>query len=195
MSFFELVESSARIGNWNDVDKIQISVLKLKETAKTFYSSNLELHATGVSWGKFKVKFLYRLRDVRSVRYHFMQLQTARQRKGETLQEFLDCCRSLAMKTACKVEDPLLQKIHYDLTQQMLLSTFTAVLFGNPGQQVRFKMLATVGQALQIAITAFEAEVQEKRDLAFFFSNSETYKKGRGNFCQPWKTFGKSEYG
>jgi len=65
-------------------------------------------------------------------------------------------------------------------------------LSGNPGQQVRFQMPATVDQALQIAITVFEAE-QEKRNLAFF-SNSETHRKGRGNFGRPWKTFGKSEY-
>jgi hypothetical protein len=40
----------------------------------------------------------------------------------------------------------------------------------------------------------FEAEAQEKRNLAFF-SNSETHRKGRGKFGQPWKTFGKLGYG
>jgi hypothetical protein len=43
-----------------------------------------------------------------------MQLQIARQKKDETPQEFLDRCRSLAMKTVPKVEDPLLKKFHYD---------------------------------------------------------------------------------
>ena len=76
----------------------------------------------------------------------------------------------------------------------MLLSTFIAGLSRNPGQQVRFQMPATAKQALQIAITVFEAAAQEKRNLAFF-SNSETHRKGRGNFGQPWKTFGRSEYG
>jgi len=47
----------------------------------------------------------------------------------------------------------------------MLLSTFIAGLSGNPGRQVRFEMLATVDEALQIAITGFEAEAQEKRNL------------------------------
>jgi hypothetical protein len=50
----------------------------------------------------------------------------------------------------------------------MLLSTFIAGLSGNPGQQVRYQMPATVDQALQIAITVFEAEAQEKRNLALF---------------------------
>lgn len=98
--FLELVELSARVGSWNDVDKIQVTILKLTEAAKAFYSSNLELHATGVSWENFKNKFLYRFRDVISDQYHFMQLPTSRQRKEETSQEFLDHYHSLAMKNS-----------------------------------------------------------------------------------------------
>jgi len=98
------------------------------------------------------------------------------------------------MNTVPKVEDPLLQKFHYDQAQRMLLSTFIAGLSGNLGRQVRFQMPSTVDLALLIAITVFEAEAQEKRNLAFF-SKSETPRKGRGNFGQPWKTFGRSEYG
>ena len=123
-----------------------------------------------------------------------MQLQTAKQQKDETPREFLDRCSSLAMKTVPKIEDPLLQKFHYDQVQRMLLSTFIAGLSGNPGSQVRFQMPVTVDLALQIAITVFESEAQEKRNLTFF-SKSETPRKGRGNFGQPWKTFGRSEYG
>ena len=192
--FFEIVESSAKIGNWSEFDKIQITVLKLTEVAKAFYSSNPELQNTGISWENFKAKFLHRFRDVRSDQYHFMQLQTAKQKKDESVQEFFDRCRSLAMKTVPKVEDPLLQKFHYDQAQRMLLSTFLAGCGGNSGQQLRFQMPETVDKALQIAITVSEAEAQEKRNLAFF-SNSETQRKGRGNSGQPWKTFGRSEYG
>jgi hypothetical protein len=50
----------------------------------------------------------------------------------------------------------------------MFLSTFIAKLSGNPGQHSRFQMPATVGQALQIAVTVFEAEAQEKINLTFF---------------------------
>jgi hypothetical protein len=158
--------------------------LKIAEVANAFYSSSPELQNTCISWEHFKAKFLHRFRDFRSDQYHFMQLQTAKQKKDETAQEFLDRCHSLAMKTVPKVEDPLLQKLHYDQAQRMLLSTFTAGLSGNPGQQVRF----------QIAIAVSEAEAQEKRNLAFC-SNSGTQRKGRGNSGQRWKTFGRSEYG
>jgi len=73
------------------------------------------------------------------------------------------------MKTVPKVEDPLLQKFRYDQAQRMLLSTFIAGLSGNPGRHVRLQMPATVDLAFQIAITVFEAEAQEKRNLALFF--------------------------
>ena len=73
------------------------------------------------------------------------------------------------MNTVPKVEEPLLQKFHYDQAQRMLLSTFIAGLFGNAGQQCTFQSPATVDRALQIATTVFEAEAQEKRNLAFFF--------------------------
>jgi hypothetical protein len=130
--FFELVESSASIGNWSEFDKLQITVLKITEVAKAFYSSNPELHNRGISWENFKARFLYRFRDVRSDQYHFMLLQRARQKKDETPQEFLDHCCSPAMKTVPKFEDRLLQKFHYDQAQQVLLSAFIARLSGTP---------------------------------------------------------------
>jgi hypothetical protein len=98
-----------------------------------------------------------------------MQLLTARQTEEETPQKLLDCYGSLAMKTVPKVQDPLHQKFRYAQAQRMLLSTFIAGLSGNPGQQVRYQMFATVDQALQIAITVFEAEAEEKKKMAFFF--------------------------
>jgi hypothetical protein len=72
--------------------------LKLTKVVKSFYRSNLKLYATGISWENFKAKFLYRFRDVRIDRYHFMQLPTSRQGKAETPQEFFNRCHSLAMK-------------------------------------------------------------------------------------------------
>jgi len=76
----------------------------------------------------------------------------------------------------------------------MFLPIFIAGLSGNSRRQVRFQMPALVGEPIQIAITMFEAEAQEKRKLAFF-SKSEAHRKGRGTFGQPWKTFGISEHG
>ena len=82
------MESSAKIGNWSEFDKIQITVLKLTEVAKAFYSSNPELQNTAISWENFKAKFLHRFRDVRSDQYHFMKLQTAKQKSMKVYKNF-----------------------------------------------------------------------------------------------------------
>jgi hypothetical protein len=97
------VESSARIGQWSEFDKIQITVLKTTDVAKAFYRSNPELHNTDIPLENFTLKFLHRFRDVRSDQHHFMQLQTARQKKEENPREFLDRYLSLGIKTVPKV--------------------------------------------------------------------------------------------
>jgi hypothetical protein len=142
--------------------------LKITEVERVLFSSSPELRSTEISWEEFKAKFLHRFRDVRSEQYHFMQLQTTRQKKYENPQEFLDRCLSLAMKTVPKVEEPAFQKCHYDQAQRILLSTFIAGSSGNSGQRLRFQMPATVEQTLQIAVTVFQTEAQEKRYLTYF---------------------------
>jgi hypothetical protein len=150
--------------------------LKITEVSKAFYNSNPELHNRGISWENFKARFLHRFRDVRSGQYHFMQLQRARQKKDETPQQFLDRCRSLAMKTDPKVEDRLLQKFHYDQAQQVLLSTFIAGLSGNPEQQVRFQLPVTTRSSTSDCNYSVSGRStgEKKFDI---FSNSETHKK------------------
>ena len=46
------MELSTIIGNWSDFDKIKITVLKITEVAKAFYSGNPELRSTNVFVGK-----------------------------------------------------------------------------------------------------------------------------------------------
>jgi len=70
------VESSTIIGNWSRFYKIEVTVLKITEVAKAFYSRNPELHGTRISWENFKAKFLHRFRDVRSDQYHFMLIDS-----------------------------------------------------------------------------------------------------------------------
>jgi hypothetical protein len=52
--FFEIVDSTGRVGNWSETDKIQITTIKLTDTAKAFYSGSLELHAPDITWENFK---------------------------------------------------------------------------------------------------------------------------------------------
>jgi hypothetical protein len=79
--FFSSLEASARIGRWEEKDKLQIAVLKLTDSAKVFHHGCSELHAEDVTWDKFKKAFRQRFRDVHTDQFHYMKLQTARQQK------------------------------------------------------------------------------------------------------------------
>jgi hypothetical protein len=178
--FLEVIENTAVVGNWSDADKLQIAILKLEESARIFYRGNVELRSKDTTWEKFKAQFRKRFRDVRTDQYHFIQLQSARQKREETPQEFADRCRALAQKTVKKVEDPILQKVHYDQAERMLLAAYIAGLTGNPGQQVRFRMPGTIEEAVQIAMTVHESEREEKINASFYLA-SENAVQGRNN--------------
>jgi len=110
--FLTTVETSACIGFWDETDKLQIAALWLTDAARQFYNRCLELHSTGVTWQKYKDAFRQRFRDTHTDQYHFMRLQTARQGRNESPQEFADRCRALSQKIVCKVDDPVVQRIH-----------------------------------------------------------------------------------
>jgi hypothetical protein len=94
----------------------------LTDTAKILYSRCLELHASGTTWKNFRAQFFKRFRDVHNDQFHFVQLQTTRQKANKTHQEFADRCRFLAQRTVKKVEDPILQKCHVDQAERLLLA-------------------------------------------------------------------------
>jgi hypothetical protein len=142
-------------------------IVRLTDTAKTFYSGCVELHAPDITWENFKAQFLKRFRDVRNDQFYFVQLQTARKMANETPRQLADRYLFLTQRTVKKVEDPILQKCHVDQADIMLLAAFMSGLIGNPGQQVRFKMPQTLEEALQIATTVYEAEYR-KREIKCF---------------------------
>jgi hypothetical protein len=90
------------------IGKIQLVVLKVTDAARSFYTSASELHSSEVTWNQFKAAFHKRFRHVQSDQFHFMQLQSARQEKGESPQDFMDRCCSVAPKMIVQVDDPVL---------------------------------------------------------------------------------------
>jgi hypothetical protein len=126
-----------------------------------------------VTWQRFKSVFNQRFKDVHSVQYHFMKLQTARQGKNESLQEIADRCRGLSQKVMCKVDDPVAQRIHRENAERMLLASFVAGL-RDVGKQVRYANLRNLGQSLSTALAVQEAEKQERFNESFYtrFDNS-----------------------
>ena len=83
----------------------------------------------------------------------------ARQRKGETAQEFLDRCRLLARRTVPCTTDLVLQQAYNERAERMLLSAYTNGITGIAGKQLRYNSPATVEEALRIAMTVSQAEI------------------------------------
>jgi len=98
--FFKATEIAALIGYWSEADMVQLAILRLSNSARAFYNRMRELHDRNRTWANFKAIFQKRFRDVKTDQYHFTQLQTARQGKDETPQEFADRCRNLAQRSA-----------------------------------------------------------------------------------------------
>jgi len=100
--FLSVIESTARIGLWEDGDKLQIAALRLTDVARQFYNGCLELHSAGATWQKFKDEFRRRFRDTHTDQYHFMKLHTARQGRNETPRSLLTdvglCHKKLSAK-------------------------------------------------------------------------------------------------
>ena len=154
--------------------KLQRAALRLTDAARQFYNGCLELHSPGVIWQKFKDAFRQRFRDTHTDQYHFVRLQTARQGRNESPQEFADRCRELSQKIVCKLDDPVVQRIHNENEDRMLLASFVAGLTGVPGTQVRYQNPPTLVEALKVALAVQEAEKQEKFGESFYasFNNS-----------------------
>jgi hypothetical protein len=81
-----------------------------------------------------------------------MELFSARQNKGESIQEFADRCRNLALKTVRKVDDLDQQRFHYKQADRMFLASFVSGLAGMPGKQVRYARPTTLSDAVKIAL-------------------------------------------
>ena len=159
--FFASIEISAKLGRWQENDQREIAVMRLSGTAKLFYQGCTELHE-GTTWQIFKYAFRRRYKHTHTEKYHFTKLQTARQARNESSQEFADRCKALAQKVMGKSDDPQIQRVHRENAERMLLSSFISGLHGVPGRQVRFSNPQDIDRALKITLTVQEAERQER---------------------------------
>ena len=102
-----------------------------------------------------------------------MRLQTARQGRNESPQDFADRCRAFSQKLACKTDHPVAQRIHYENAERMFLASFVTGLIGTSGRQVRYASPKYQDQALKIALSVKEAE-KHKFSESFYssFDNS-----------------------
>ena len=177
--FISSIGGATRIGRWQDSECVQIAVLKFIDSAKSFYNAGQELHTEDTTWQIFKEVFRQRFKDIRTNQYHYMKLQTARQSRNEDPQAFADRCRALSQKIIRKSSDPLVQQIHRENAERMLLASFGASLGGVPGKQVRYANPQTTEQALAVALSVQEAEKQEKFNESFYMRFKKSVKLTR----------------
>jgi len=128
--FFTSIEGAAYIGKGEESAQIRIAVLKLTDAARLFYNGCPELHEKNATWQMFKSVFSKRFRDTHTDQHNFMRLQTARQKKNDSPQQFADRCRGLSQKILCKTRDPVAQRIHRENAERMLLASFVSGLDG-----------------------------------------------------------------
>jgi hypothetical protein len=80
--FFTSIEVSAKMRRCDEGDKREITVLRLRGTAKVFHQGCAELHEEGATCQTFKDAFRRRYKGVQSDQYHFTKLQTERQARN-----------------------------------------------------------------------------------------------------------------
>jgi len=67
-----------------------------------------------------------------------------------------------------QVGDEAKQKWHYEQAERMLLASFTSGLVGQAGKFTRFNLPENMDQALKIATTVNQAEIQKRRNETFY---------------------------
>jgi len=60
--FLASIDTAALLGLWQDIDCMNIAVLRLSDSAKAFYNACTELHKKDASWKDFKGAFRERFR-------------------------------------------------------------------------------------------------------------------------------------
>ena len=163
---FSSIEGTAEIGRRQQSDKFRIGALKLKDAARMFINGCPELHTKDVTLDSFKNVLSQSVKDTHSDQFHFMKLQTAKQRKNESPREFADRCKGLAQKVMRKIDDPVAQRIHRENADCILLSSFVAEL-GGIGKQVRYASPRDIEQALSKPLRSKKRKIKKNLTKPF----------------------------
>lgn len=98
--------------------------------------------------------------------FSYLQLQHAKQQKGESEQDFADCCKRMNLRTIRQVRDANTQNFINEEAKRRLLAAFTGGLSGNVGIQVMDRMPKSFGEALNHALIV-SARYQNKNKKPF----------------------------
>jgi hypothetical protein len=198
--FFEAIDEAAEMGQLSTKDKLRLSRLKLKGVAREFYTTQPGLKGDEVEYADFKAAFVQRFKDKQTDQYNYTRLQTASQEKNESPEIFLDRLRKLCQRTIQHTENPVEQAVLNRDAEKRLLAAFINGLRGGPGKPVRLQMPNTIDMALNMAITATNAEASERdseRDSRYSKQMVFAVRGNRGSLRGPgnWIPRGKSQEG
>ena len=156
--FFESIDEAAEMGRLTAKDKVHLARLKLRGTARSFYSAQLELRTDDVTYAAFKTAFMNRFKDKHTDQYNYTGVQNASQEKGESPEMFLDRLRKLCQRTIRSSVNAVEQAVIQQEADRRLLAAFINGLGGAPGKHVRLQMPEDIDRALNMAIIATNAE-------------------------------------
>lgn len=170
--FLSHVDKAASLGNWSERDKVQIISLKLEGAAAAFLSSNEDLQSSTITYSDFRKGLIERFQSRQPDQFHYAQLQTASQAKGETVEAFADRCKKLSLRTIRKVGDARAQEVINEEAERRLIAAFTSGLHGNVGVQVRYRMPTTFAEALNHAATVSAIDRESRPGGTVFAINA-----------------------
>ena len=154
--FFDQIEQYGQISNWAEHDVVAIAASKLTDEAALFIKGLDQSERQNLTYERLKELLTRRFSDRLPLLYHYTLLHEARQEKTETPAQFLDRLRTISAKTIRKgsnhAECAILAEGRYSL-----LSAFIHECAGPAGRELRFRMPENLEQALNIAITVYNA--------------------------------------
>jgi hypothetical protein len=150
------------MGRLTSKDKVRLVRLKLKGIARAFYSAQLQLKLDDMTYEDFCTPFVNRFKDKHTDQYNYARLQNAVQEKNESPESFLDRLRKWCQRTIQISDKPVEQVVIDRDADRRLLATFINGLTGVPGRQVKLLMPDTIEKALNMAITATNADREDR---------------------------------
>jgi hypothetical protein len=80
IEFFESINEAAEMRRLSSKDKLLLDRLKLRGTARAFYSAQPQLKAVDASYEEFRAAFIKRFNDKHTDKFHYATLENASQK-------------------------------------------------------------------------------------------------------------------
>ncbi|KDR10115.1 hypothetical protein L798_00184 [Zootermopsis nevadensis] len=145
-----------------------IAKSKLQSLALQYLNGKEKLLKDSCPYGVIKKALFDRFSDKLPDQYHYTQLQDAVQSKNESAEVFEDHCRKLCLETVWRVDDEAIHVILNEEAEHRLVAAYINGLRGVVGHQVKFRMPATMDEAVRLAVTIENAEQQKTAEKQVF---------------------------